>query len=152
MMEKKSLPWYHKGIRFSCRGCGRCCSQGGETFVYLTSEDIEEASSFLGMEPEAFRSRYCGKEDGVWALKFLDGPCIFLKEGRCTIYPARPLQCRTWPFWPEHLHVTFWRDVVKPLCPGVGSGTLHPPEEIELTARLAAAATLLQEKEKDESP
>ena len=21
----------------------------------------------------------------------------------CTVYPVRPLQCRTWPFWPENL-------------------------------------------------
>lgn len=28
--------------------------------------------------------------------------CIFLGEdNRCTIYEARPLQCRTYPYWPR---------------------------------------------------
>jgi Fe-S-cluster containining protein len=33
--------------------------------------------------------------------------CIFLREAdgqrKCAIYPVRPSQCRTWPFWPSNL-------------------------------------------------
>ena len=32
------------------------------------------------------------------------GDCIFWdKQAGCTVYPARPDQCRAWPFWPENL-------------------------------------------------
>jgi hypothetical protein len=28
-----------------------------------------------------------------------DGSCVFLKENRCSIWPHRPTQCATYPFW-----------------------------------------------------
>ena len=32
------------------------------------------------------------------------GDCIFWdKRSGCTVYPARPVQCQTWPFWPENI-------------------------------------------------
>ena len=46
--------------------------------------------------------------------------CVFLKEdperGRktCSIYPVRPLQCRTWPFWPENLAEIAPAGIVRP--------------------------------------
>lgn len=31
-----------------------------------------------------------------------DGACIFLNSAnQCSIYEARPLQCRTYPYWPR---------------------------------------------------
>lgn len=152
MSRNASAPWYHKGIRFTCQGCGRCCSQQGENFVYLTRQDIARAAALLGVEDEEFIATYCEKDDGVWVIRFTDGPCVFLEENRCAIYEARPVQCETWPFWPEHLMIPLWRSIVKPLCPGVGKGTLRSVEEIDCTARLAAASYLLQELEKAKSP
>jgi Fe-S-cluster containining protein len=32
-----------------------------------------------------------------------DYDCIFLDGKRCTIYEARPKQCRTYPWWPENV-------------------------------------------------
>ena len=33
-----------------------------------------------------------------------DGACIFLNPiGQCSIYDVRPIQCRTYPFWPSIL-------------------------------------------------
>jgi Fe-S-cluster containining protein len=29
--------------------------------------------------------------------------CAFLDGARCTVYEARPTQCRTFPFWKENL-------------------------------------------------
>ena len=29
-----------------------------------------------------------------------NGDCVFWdRKAGCTVYPARPAQCRTWPFW-----------------------------------------------------
>lgn len=31
-----------------------------------------------------------------------NGDCVFLRDGKqCTVYGARPLQCSTYPWWPE---------------------------------------------------
>jgi len=61
--------------------------------------------------------------------------CIFLsKNGQskgCEIYPVRPLQCRTWPFWRENLSSeNVWTQTGRD-CPGMGQGKLHSYEVIE---------------------
>jgi Fe-S-cluster containining protein len=44
--------------------------------------------------------------------------CIFFDEvkERCTIYPVRPSQCRTFPFWDPYKHND---EEVKNECPGI---------------------------------
>ena len=69
--------------------------------------------------------------------------CVFLvrdpKTGNagCAIYPVRPTQCRTWPFWKENLkslrdYATAARD-----CPGMakgleGEGVFYPVEKVRI--------------------
>ena len=65
-----------------------------------------------------------------------DPACPFLgADNRCHIYPVRPKQCATWPFWEENLERASWDGPVRECCPGIGSGPLHSAEEVE---RLAA--------------
>jgi Fe-S-cluster containining protein len=74
--------------------------------------------------------------DGIWHLKELDSEsCQFLRDKKCSIYEARPTQCRTWPFWPEVLNAKCWDKEVASFCPGVGKGRLWTPEEIEQQRR-----------------
>jgi Fe-S-cluster containining protein len=43
----------------------------------------------------------------------------------CGVYPVRPLQCRTWPFWPENLRTkASWHRAAKG-CPGMNRGGRH---------------------------
>ena len=57
-------------------------------------------------------------------------------SGVCSIYPVRPKQCATWPFWEENLaSEEVWNGPVAACCPGIGRGPLHPREEIERIAR-----------------
>ena len=60
-----------------------------------------------------------------------NGDCVFYdKAAGCTIYPVRPRQCRTWPFWESNIKtVTAWEHTCK-ICPGSGQGELIPVEEI----------------------
>ena len=51
-----------------------------------------------------------------------NGDCIFLKNKRCSIYSARPIQCRTWPFWEENMQAKKWNHSLKNFCPGIGKG------------------------------
>src|SRR5687768_2223484 len=37
------------------------------------------------------------------AKELAPGDPVPLRRKVCSVYPVRPLQCRTWPFWPENL-------------------------------------------------
>ena len=129
-------PWYHKGLRFECTGCGNCCRNHGDySYVYLAEADVRAIAAHLGLEREAFLERYCQEEDGWISLRMDRPACPFLTEAnRCAIYPVRPKQCVAWPFWKENLERATWEGPVKECCPGIGSGPLHTAQEIERIA------------------
>ena len=59
------------------------------------------------------------------------GDCIFWdKSAGCTVYPARPVQCQTWPFWPENVESPEDWDHVRSVCPGSGHGRVYTVDEI----------------------
>ena len=130
-------PWYSKGLRFQCTQCGECCkNHGSYTYVYLAEADVDAITGFLELAREDFLARYCIREEGRISLRMDDPACPFLgADNRCRIYPVRPKQCATWPFWEENLERASWDGPVRECCPGIGSGPLHSAEEVE---RLAA--------------
>ncbi|MFT5284365.1 MAG: Fe-S-cluster containining protein [Planctomycetota bacterium] len=126
-------PWYEKGLRFECQGSGNCCVNHGDySYVYLTDTEVEGLAGQLEVTTAEFLSKWCRIEDG-WTVLRMDQPdCPFLtKERRCGVYPARPKQCSTWPFWTENLTAENWQKTVVSLCPGVGKGRLFSKDEIE---------------------
>jgi Fe-S-cluster containining protein len=56
----------------------------------------------------------------------MDSPdCPFLRGTLCRVYPVRPTQCRTFPFWAENLASrASWSGLCE-FCPGVGAGPRH---------------------------
>lgn len=133
--------WWHEGVRFACQGSGRCCvSRGNVGYVYLTLEDRRRLAAALGLSYREFTRTYCTKTDGLFHLRDTGPDCRFLVDRRCSVYEARPTQCRTWPFWPENMPARAWSAVAE-FCPGVGKGRLVPREEIEVTLRLQRAST-----------
>ena len=63
--------------------------------------------------------------------------CVFYdrKKG-CTVYPVRPAQCRTWPFWESNVETPEDWERTKRVCPGSGHGELIPAEEITRRVRV----------------
>lgn len=140
-------PWYADGLAFTCTQCGNCCT-GGPGFVWVTRDEIVKTAAFLKLSPQEVVERYCRKVDGKWSfteVRQSDGgyDCVFLKEvpavphettptggdvkvvqprKGCSIYPVRPLQCRTWPFWPENLSSQKSWDFAGRRCPGINAG------------------------------
>ena len=59
------------------------------------------------------------------------GPCVFLtQDNRCRIYAVRPLQCRTYPFWPEVVESrAVWRGEAR-RCEGIDQGQVIPVARI----------------------
>ena len=132
---KKEL-FYEQGLKFECQGSGKCCTSHGEFgFVFLTQEDRKRFAKHLGVTVTAFQKQYCDQTNGIWHLK--EDPkrpdCMFLKEKRCSVYEARPNQCRTWPFWPDVMNAKAWKSEVESFCPGVGKGRTWTKAEIEET-------------------
>src|SRR4051794_18213833 len=123
-----------EGLRFECQpGCTACCEQKG--FVYLTEADVERAAGFLGMSARGFEHRYVFRTKNRLRLRVpRDANCHFLKDGGCSIHPAKPTQCRIFPFWPELVESR--REWVKTsrYCPGMGQG---PLVQIEIAKALA---------------
>ncbi len=131
-----SKSWYSKGLRFECTQCGNCCKNHGDyTYVYLTTPEVAAIAGHLELEPEAFLRDYCLIEDG-WVTLRMDRPaCRFLQEdNRCAIYPVRPRQCSTWPFWQENLKEEVWKGSVKDCCPGLDKGALTPAAQAKAIA------------------
>lgn len=139
-------PWYAEGLKFTCSQCGNCCT-GGPGFVWISREEIVRLATFLEITPEQTVEKYCRKVDGRWSLKEFRNSagnydCVFLKEDRvavpgasgekvvatrrrCTVYDVRPLQCRTWPFWPENLWSRKTWDHAAKRCHGMNAGHRH---------------------------
>lgn len=58
--------------------------------------------------------------------------CVFLKDNKCQVYMARPVQCRTYPWWPENLTSEESWMMAAMECEGISDeGTLVPLEEIQ---------------------
>ena len=124
-----------QALRFECQpGCTACCTQRG--FVYLTEADLVRAAEFLGMSPKTFERRYIYRTRNRLRLRVpRDAQCHFLLAGGCSIHPAKPTQCRIFPFWPELVESRReWQKTAR-YCPGMGKGPLIRIENARDQAR-----------------
>jgi uncharacterized protein len=126
-----SDPWYADGLRFRCTRCGHCCT-GEPGFVWVGDSDLAAIAEFRGDPIDEVRGLFTKRLPRGLSLREKDnGDCVFYdrKEG-CTIYPVRPPQCRTWPFWESNVATPeTWQETCA-ICPGSGQGELIPAEEI----------------------
>ncbi len=111
-------------MRFACQpGCTRCCEQKG--LVYLSEDDIVRLAAFVGMSVRAFEKKYVYRTRYTRRLrKPPQSQCPFLTGEGCSVHPAKPVQCSTFPFWPELLEeLEQWKETGS-WCPGIGKGPL----------------------------
>lgn len=128
MSETRRAPWYAEGLAFTCRpDCGRCCTRHDEyDYVYLGRADVARLAAHFELTIAEFKARHTKKDDGHVVLR-MDGPaCPYLDGSRCSVYAARPEQCRTFPFWPENLRSRSGWEALASFCPGVGVGDRVP--------------------------
>ena len=146
-LNELSKPWFSAGLPFSCSMCGNCCS-GSSGSVRFTDSEADIMAAQLQITTDDFYSKYTRRRGRGTKAYFelketrtVSGAmdCIFLDRDKirgkaiCSLYGARPNQCRTWPFWPELLeNETAWKNAkLGPEgCPGIGKGTVVPYEEI----------------------
>ncbi len=116
--------WYAHGLAFECTQCGNCCS-GAPGYVWLTVDNMRRTAAYLRMSFDEFTGTYVRTIGPRYALteKF-NYDCSFLtRDGKgkvgCMIYPVRPMQCRTWPFWNENLKSPAAWKGAGAKCPGI---------------------------------
>lgn len=120
-------PWFEDGLRFGCTGCGGCCT-GEPGYVFLSEDDLDRLSAHFQLTPQDFAKKYTRLVDGQYAL--LERPvsydCVFLNDKRCTVYEARPVQCRTFPWWIQNLREPSDWEAAAKRCEGIN----HPDAPI----------------------
>lgn len=131
-----SRKWYDAGLCFTCTQCGNCCS-GDPGYVWATKEEVGEISKLLGRTDGWLDKEHLRRVGLRYSLtEKPDGDCIFLKreagKGLCSIYSARPRQCRTWPFWNQILRSPKTWAEAREKCPGMDSGEHYDFVQIEV--------------------
>jgi len=135
-MSEPDPPWFRDGLAFECTRCGACCT-GAPGYVWVSPEEIARLAESRGEAVDVFSKTFVRRVGDRYSLiEKPGGDCIFWDPGAgCTVYPARPVQCRTWPFWPENIESPEAWAGIKPGCPGAGRGRVFTVAEV-----LAAAA------------
>lgn len=135
-------PWYKDGLTFKCTGCGQCCT-GSPGYVFVNDAEMQALADLLNLSLDDFTKRYVRKVGDRFSLKErpvshgkdlpIDYDCVFLEGKRCTVYNARPTQCRTFPWWQDNLSTPQeWQETAQ-RCEGINhpDATLVPLEEIQ---------------------
>jgi Fe-S-cluster containining protein len=107
-MHIPDLSWVPtEGLAFRCTGCGECCRRPGWVLLTrLEADRIAERLAGEGATAETLLGELWLQEaDDLFAINVGEKePCALLDpQGRCTVHDIKPMQCATYPFWPEIL-------------------------------------------------
>ncbi|MBN2625920.1 MAG: YkgJ family cysteine cluster protein [Spirochaetales bacterium] len=130
-----AYPFYGKGLKFECQQCGYCCRYE-PGYVFLSEEDLQALLDHTGLDRKEFIATYCktadlGIEKRISIKEKPNNDCIFWDEKGCSVYEARPFQCRSYPFWPMIVENRESWEGEKKYCPGLDKGKCHSRGEIE---------------------
>lgn len=94
---------------FDPQGCDTCagnCCIGESGNIWINNQEIEILRKHLNITENKLRNDFLEKRGYRYSLKEVqlgkdDYACIFfdLEKKQCSIYEARPIQCKTFPFW-----------------------------------------------------
>lgn len=149
--QNKPLEWFAvpdeehgrdgTGLSFSCTMCGNCCS-GPEGYVLVDDAEVAAFAARFGITAQEFIRQYTHMTSEGRSLnekKSVGGlDCIFLDREKipgkavCGVYEDRPVQCRTWPFWPSVIRSRTSWERAKRVCPGMDKGKKHDLVQIRV--------------------
>jgi Fe-S-cluster containining protein len=126
--------WFKDGLRFKCTRCGKCCF-AKEGAVFLSTRDLYVFADYFRITVEEFKERYTRKQEGQTALSLAPGEnhCVFFKDNQCSVYEARPIQCKAFPAWLHTIESPeSWKAAAKD-CEGID----HPDAPLIPAAEIA---------------
>ena len=106
----------------ACATCGGKCCTGESGYIYVNKTEMERLADFLKIDVEELKERYLYKSGYKYSIKEREREgsfeCIFYDavQNGCMVYAARPIQCRTFPFWDYYKTRV---DELKQECPGI---------------------------------
>lgn len=130
MTDANHIPtFFADGIQFECVHCGMCCT-GQPGIVQISTDEIESLATLLALSSDQCIERFLTPHNSGYRIQEKsNGDCIFFNDG-CSIHPARPSQCRTYPFWVKNMRSTeAWQRTCAE-CPGIGTGPMYSETEI----------------------
>ena len=111
---------------FDPKGCDTCegnCCIGESGNIWINKQEIDYLSKHLDISIVDLFDNYLEKRGYKYSIKEVqlskdNYACIFfdLDKKQCSIYDARPVQCRTFPFWEYFKHNK--EEVIKE-CPAI---------------------------------
>ncbi len=113
-------------------GCSLCCH---ETEMTLSGADMTE------IEKRGHKD-FSIIKNGYTYIRNVDGMCIFLKGGLCSIYEYRPLGCR---FYPVIFDEQDERAILDDFCPHTNCFDIEPEYR-----GILARAIALEDQEREE--
>lgn len=123
--------------RFECTQCSHCCRHDSG-YVFLSKADLNALVHFTEMSEEQFLQTYCrvvqfNNEQRISLIETKKFDCIFWKKELqgCSVYAARPLQCRTYPFWSGIVESQTSWDAEAMSCPGMNKGATYSAEAVQ---------------------
>jgi uncharacterized protein len=129
------------GLRFACTMCGNCCS-GPAGYVIVSDDEARALARRLKVPVKRFLDEFTLQTPEGRSLKEKPSAagldCVFLDretipgKAICGVYEDRPIQCRTWPFWPSVIRSRSSWERSKRTCPGMDKGKLHAPQQIRI--------------------
>ena len=89
-----------------CESCGGKCCIGESGYIWINPKEIEFLAKHLNITLDEVRIKYLEKKGYKYSIKEIqldvnNYACTFfdLEKKKCSIYEARPIQCRTFPCW-----------------------------------------------------
>jgi Fe-S-cluster containining protein len=111
---------------FDPNGCKECCGNcciGESGYIWISPIEIKNLAKELNITQENLKDKFLIKIKYKYSIKERkidenNFACIFfdLNKKQCSIYNARPSQCRTFPFW-EYFKNNI--EEVKKECPAI---------------------------------
>ncbi len=90
----------------ACDTCAGNCCIGESGYIWISEKEIGVLAKYLNITQEELRLKYLNKISYKYSINEVklsedNFACVFfnLEKRQCSIYEARPRQCRTFPFW-----------------------------------------------------
>lgn len=90
----------------ACDTCAGNCCIGESGYIWINKTEMLTLSQHLKIDLDELKEEYLRKVSYKYSIKEKklgtnNFACTFfdLQKRQCSIYEARPVQCRTFPFW-----------------------------------------------------